>query len=184
MDKIIGLVKENLSTRIPNEIFSIFITGSRLYGFEKEDSDFDLKVYVQPTFEDIALNRMVSKEMKLENELIDGVDIKDIRYQFKELTKPSFGSLHLLSVPVYGNSLIDSRTTEQLFNNGKRNLILSMLGTFKSRQNKDTDKDRAHLSFLYETATIFFDHDVQFDFFNNEPGKTIAEISRDIRDGS
>lgn len=127
---------------------------------------------------------MISKEMKLENELIDGVDIKDIRYQFKELTKPSFGSLHLLSFPIYGKSLIDSRTIEQLFNNGKRDLILSMLGTFRSRQNKDSDKDRAHLSFLYEAATIFFDHGVQYDFFNNEPGKTITEISRGIRDGS
>lgn len=183
-DSMIELINEGLSSRIPNEIFSIYLTGSRLYGFETEDSDYDLKVYVKPTFEDIALNRMVSKQMKLENQMIDGVDIKDIRYQYKELTKPSFGSLHLLTYPIYGECLTDAWNIEQLFNNGKRNLVLSMLGTFRSRQNKDTNKDRAHLSFLLETATIFFDHEVNFDFFNNEPGGTIAEISRDIRNGS
>lgn len=166
------------------EIHSVYITGSRLYGFNKSNSDYDVKVYVFPSLEDIALNRMVSKEINYNGEYVESLDLKDYRYQYKELAKPSFGSLHLLATPIWGNSLIDSEITEKAFNGNKKNLILSMLGTFRSRQKSEELKDYSHLIFLYETSIVFSREYICFNYFNTIEAKNISNLAMQVRNGN
>lgn len=167
------------------DVQSIYLTGSRLYGFSTEESDYDFKVYVYPTCEDVVLNKMYSKEIVLDHPLCEKVDVKDWRYQYKELTKPSFNSLHLLQSPVYGNKVFGDYQIEESFTNGIRNLILSLLGTIRSRKNDDSLKSISHLYFLHKHAinlnSINF---VGFEYFRSGRSKLISERCREIRSAS
>ncbi len=166
-----------------NKVVSVYLTGSRLYGFNQENSDYDLKVYVLPTIEDIALNRMVSKQINVGINNVDKVDIKDIRYQYSELTKPNFGSLHLLELPVYGEMLFSKKSIEAAFKSGKKNLLLSLLGTFRSRQKIEGTKENAHLYFLLETAKFWWENDPVFHYFQTNKAKELAKSCVEYRNG-
>lgn len=74
--------------------------GSQNYGLDYEDSDFDTKCIITPTFKDIALNRKpISTTFIRENE--EHIDFKDIRLYIETFRKQNLNFLEILFTKYY-----------------------------------------------------------------------------------
>lgn len=142
------------------KVAALFLSGSRMYGYAKDDSDYDFVAYVFPRKEDLVSSVVVSEEMRFEEDYLDSVKVKDFRTLYKDLTKPSFNSLHLLTEPVYVDkkhsleNLLNKETVEDYFKLNKKNLLFSLAGTYHSHLEKygnkyEYDKENARLFYLY-----------------------------------
>lgn len=135
-----------------NRILMMYLTGSRLYGYYTEESDYDLVVYVMPTERELMFGKMISAQLVVGESKVDSVTVKDIRLLVKDLSKPNINTLMFLRQPIYwlesrkmsdllhGISLATSHTT----NVNRKNLAMSMLGSVK----KNKKNERVQLTML------------------------------------
>ena len=128
-----------------NRILMMYLTGSRLYGYYTEESDYDLVVYVMPTERELMFGKMISAQLAVGENKVDSVTVKDIRLIVKDLSKPNVNTLMFLRKPIYWlesrkivNLLkgIDEATKHSLDVN-RKNLSMSMLGAVRANKKKD-----------------------------------------------
>lgn len=75
-------------------ILGIFAYGSQNYKVETENSDWDTKAIIIPTFEDLVLRPPVSREIHLDNG--EHIEIKDIREIVKNFKKQNINFIEIL----------------------------------------------------------------------------------------
>ncbi|EHM3170461.1 hypothetical protein ACJX4K_002646 [Enterococcus faecalis] len=61
--------------------------------------------------------------------------------------------------------------------------MLSLLGTFRSRQKIEGTKENAHLYFLLETAKFWWENDPVFHYFQTDKAKELAKSCVEYRNG-
>ena len=76
------------------DILGIFLYGSQNYGTDTETSDVDTKAIIVPSFKDLCLSPIVSKEIHLENG--EHCEVKDIREFVKMLRKQNINFVEVL----------------------------------------------------------------------------------------
>lgn len=89
-----------LGTIPTNNIVIVAMQGSGNYGLDYENSDFDSKCIVTPTFKDIALNRKPISTTKIRvND--EHIDFKDIRLYVETFRKQNLNFLEILFTKYY-----------------------------------------------------------------------------------
>ena len=76
-------------------ILGIFAYGSQNYNFATENSDWDTKAIIVPSFEDLVLKRPVTKEVKVE-ETDEHCEVKDIREMVEMFKKQNINFIEIL----------------------------------------------------------------------------------------
>lgn len=87
-----------LQSKFGYEIFGIFLYGSQNYNLDTPESDIDTKVIIIPSFEDLVLNKPVSKTITLP---WGECDIKDVREMIKSYKKQNVNYLETLFTDYY-----------------------------------------------------------------------------------
>lgn len=89
-----------LGTISTNNIVIVAMQGSGNYGLDYENSDFDSKCIITPTFKDIALNRKPISTTKIRaND--EHIDFKDIRLYMETFRKQNLNFLEILFTKYY-----------------------------------------------------------------------------------
>lgn len=149
-----------------NKILMVYLSGSRFYGYYREDSDYDYIVYVKPTDRELIFGKMISTDIKLDNKLVDSIKVKDIRLLVNELKKPNVNTLSLLANPVYydlsvSGLVCDLKPTVRFsINENRKQVGMSVLGAV--RANKKGDRVMLTM-FLYYVSEFLIDDDNELD---------------------
>lgn len=77
-----------------NGILGIFCYGSQNYGVATENSDWDTKAIIIPSFEKMVLEKPVSKELQLYNK--EHCEVKDIREMIEMFKKQNINFIEIL----------------------------------------------------------------------------------------
>lgn len=162
LEKAVAATLEAVREEMPeNDVKLVYLTGSRLYGYAKETSDYDFVVYVAPTKRETLFNKKVNREVTVGVDMVEKVPVRNVLDLVVELRKPTVNSLHLLFAPVFyspfsatmENSLFFQGTVlpnflenldnmvETAFRNGRKNLVLSLLGTVKNEKQGERRKE-------------------------------------------
>lgn len=154
LEKAFGATLEAVREKMPNnKVVLVYLTGSRLYGYAKETSDYDFKVYVEPTERELKFNKKVSRSVAVDRDMVESVDVKSVLYLVEELKKPTVNSLHLLFKPMFLSSDLDENdflfgdskyfqfklenSVMHSFRVNRKNLGLSMLGAVKTEKQRE-----------------------------------------------
>ena len=132
-------------------LYAVYLTGSRSYGFYDEDSDYDMLAFVVPSKQDLFLGKpMVSKVVKTNNPLVEQVVVRDVRFLLNYLKKPTFNMLFLYQEPClqFGKKLFDKGDAMDGLFYGRKNFLLSLGGVYTQRVKQGTTKDKAHALYL------------------------------------
>lgn len=139
-------------------VHSVYLTGSRAYGFHTEESDYDLVAFVLPTQEDVLLGKkFVSVVRKPNLPMVEEVVVKDVRYLLDFLKKPSFNSLFMLDEPLYlsGKKFFSKEECLESFYANSPNFLNSLAGLYQQRLANPSSKNRAHALFLAKVYKAF-----------------------------
>lgn len=128
---------KTVETKLNRKVHSVYLTGSALYGVSTPESDFDFKVYVYPTFSDLCFNEKLSKEVAINENNVEHVSVRDVRFQYDELNKLSFNSAHLLHPPLLGKRLFTEEQLTQVLEERKDNFLFSLAGVSLSESKKE-----------------------------------------------
>ena len=97
-------------------ILGIFAYGSQNYKVETENSDWDTKAIIIPTYEELVMRPPVSKEIHLDNG--EHVEIKDIREIVKNFKKQNINFIEILYTEYnWVNRIYKSLWTKYFINN-------------------------------------------------------------------
>ena len=132
-------------------LYAVYLTGSRSYGFYDENSDYDMLAFVVPTKQDLFLGKsMVSKVVKTDSHLVEQVVVRDVRFLLNYLKKPTFNSLFLFQNPClqFGEKLFDQDDAMNGLLYEKKSFLLSLGGVYTQRVKLGTAKDKAHALYL------------------------------------
>lgn len=186
-ESALACVKAELAKRGYTE-YTIHLTGSRLYGFNVNQSDWDFIVFVQPRLDELVRGTSISKEIAIKGNsytsqfTLYGVD--KLWGQHGMVIKPNLSSLCLLD----SNSGMDKELQKivvESLNLNKRNLVLSIIGMCKGRLKKDknklTNKDMAHLHYWVNMVGFLLDNDITMNLFNEDKVRGFAEKAKGIR---
>lgn len=133
------------------DLYAVYLTGSRSYGFYDESSDYDMLAFVMPSKQDLFLGKpMVSKVVKTDNPLVEQVVVRDVRFLLNYLKKPTFNTLFLFQDPClqFGEKLFDKDDAVSGLLYEKKSFLLSLGGIYTQRVKKGTVKDKAHSLYL------------------------------------
>lgn len=161
---------KTVETKLNRKVHSVYLTGSALYGVSTPESDFDFKVYVYPTFSDLCFNEKLSKEVAVNENNVEHVSVRDVRFQYDELNKLSFNSAHLLHPPLLGKRLFTQEQLTQVLEERKDSFLFSLAGVSLSEsKNEDSGKKLSRMLLLENmfaavledkfTLNYFFDKD-------------------------
>lgn len=161
---------KTVETKLNRKVHSVYLTGSALYGVSTPESDFDFKVYVYPTFSDLCFNEKLSKEVAVNENNVEHVSVRDVRFQYDELNKLSLNSAHLLHPPLLGKRLFTEEQLAQVLEERKDNFLFSLAGVSLSESKKENSGKKFSRMLLLEnmftavledkfTLTYFFDKD-------------------------
>lgn len=161
---------KTVETRLNRKVHSVYLTGSALYGVSTPESDFDFKVYVYPTFSDLCFNEKLSKEVAVNENNVEHVSVRDVRFQYDELNKLSLNSAHLLHPPLLGKRLFTGEQLAQVLEERKDNFLFSLAGVSLSESKKEDSGKKLSRMLLLEnmftavledkfTLNYFFDKD-------------------------
>lgn len=134
----------------------VYLDGSRLYGLETEESDFDFQVYVEESLPYALFSPLKNMELRVDEAGVDAVKVKSF-LELGKKTKLAFNDLHLLSEPVYGNEPIYLMPyLQELVRHNWKSLVLSMLGMEKKYRLNPVNNSRVALRhFFLQTAESF-----------------------------
>ena len=168
--KLLGKVIQYLEKE-EYKVHSVYLTGSRAYGFHTEESDYDLVAFVLPTQEDVLLGKKFVSVVRKPNLLmVEEVAVKDVRYLLDFLKKPSFNSLFMLDEPLYlnGKNFFSKEESLESFYANSPNFLNSLAGIYQQRLNRSSkagtyeqrsanhsSKNRAHALFLAKVYKAF-----------------------------
>lgn len=134
------------------EVYGVFLYGSQNYGLSTDESDFDTKAIVIPSFEDLMMRKPVSKIIDFGS---GECDVKDIREMIKNYKKQNVNFVEtLFTVYSYVNPKYEKFHDELLHRRGdiarmdeRRALecMNGLLGQAKKRMTNVTDKTRAEI---------------------------------------
>jgi predicted nucleotidyltransferase len=161
---------KTVETQLNRKVHSVYLTGSALYGVSTPESDFDFKVYVYPTFSDLCFNEKLSKEVAVNENNVEHVSVRDVRFQYDELNKLSLNSAHLLHPPLLGKRLFTEEQLAQVLEERKDNFLFSLAGVSLSESKKEDSGKKLSRMLLLEnmftavledkfTLNYFFDKD-------------------------
>lgn len=161
---------KTVETQLNRKVHSVYLTGSALYGVSTPESDFDFKVYVYPTFSDLCFNEKLSKEVAVNENNVEHVSVRDVRFQYDELNKLSLNSAHLLHPPLLGKRLFTEEQLAQVLEERKDNFLFSLAGVSLSEPKKENSGKKFSRMLLLEnmftavledkfTLNYFFDKD-------------------------
>lgn len=172
-DLLVKGVKSTVKTveaKLNRKVHSVYLTGSTLYGVSTPESDFDFKVYVSPTFSDLCFNEKLSKEVAVNENNVEHVSVRDVRFQYDELNKLSLNSAHLFHPPLLGKRLFTEEQLTQVLEERKDNFLFSLAGVSLSESKKEDSGKKLSRMLLLEnmftavledkfTLNYFFDKD-------------------------
>lgn len=161
---------KTVETKLNRKVHSVYLTGSALYGVSTPESDFDFKVYVYPPFSDLCFNEKLSKEVAVNENNVEHVSVRDVRFQYDELNKLSLNSAHLLHPPLLGKRLFTEEQLAQVLEERKDNFLFSLAGVSLSESKKENSGKKFSRMLLLEnmftavledkfTLNYFFDKD-------------------------
>lgn len=161
---------KTVETQLNRKVHSAYLTGSTLYGVSTPESDFDFKVYVYPTFSDLCFNGKLSKEVAVNENNVEHVSVRDVRFQYDELNKLSLNSAHLLHPPLLGKRFFTEEQLTQVLEERKDNFLFSLAGVSLSESKKEDSGKKLTRMLLFEnmftavledkfTLNYFFDKD-------------------------
>lgn len=137
INTVLSKVKEKYPE---NKILLIYLTGSRFYGYNREDSDYDFIVYIMPTERELFFGNEISTELKINENLIDSVKVRDIRLIVKDISKPNISTLPLMGEPVFSNMKSDKfvenikMMADYSIHENKKQIGMSLLGAVRNTQ--------------------------------------------------
>lgn len=155
-----------VETKLNRKVHSVYLTGSALYGVSTPESDFDFKVYVYPTFSDLCFNEKLSKEVAVNENNVEHVSVRDVRFQYDELNKLSFNSAHLLHPPLLGKRLFTEEQLTQVLEERKDNFLFSLAGVSLSEsKNEDSGKKLSRMLLLENMFTSVLEDKFTLNYF-------------------
>lgn len=185
-------IEDLLEQTITRTISSVYVTGSRLYGVHTDDSDLDLLIYVFPTKEDIALNKMIRKDVTVNKKIwlsgnekpvmIEKVTVIDVRYLMNDISKPSFNSLHLIHPPLLGVGIFKYQTLLDAFNARRKNIILSTQALIRKQLSIDKQNTQARAAVLQNACLYAIEHGFKLNFFNAPELKEKRQEIKQLRE--
>lgn len=155
--KLLGKVIQYLEKE-EYKVHSVYLTGSRAYGFHTEESDYDLVAFVLPSQEDVLLGKKFVSVVRRPNlPMVEEVVVKDVRYLLDFLKKPSFNSLFMLDEPLYlsGKKFFSKEESLESFYANSPNFLNSLAGIYQQRLATPSSKNRAHALFLAKVYKAF-----------------------------
>lgn len=157
---------KTVETKLNRKVQSVYLTGSALYGVSTPESDFDFKVYVYPTFSDLCFNEKLSKEVAINENNVEHVSVRDVRFQYDELNKLSFNSAHLLHPPLLGKRLFTEEQLTQVLEERKDNFLFSLAGVSLSEsKNEDSGKKLSRMLLLENMFTSVLEDKFTLNYF-------------------
>lgn len=157
---------KTVETKLNRKVHSVYLTGSALYGVSTPESDFDFKVYVYPTFSDLCFNEKLSKEVAVNENNVEHVSVRDVRFQYDELNKLSFNSAHLLHPPLLGKRLFTQEQLTQVLEERKDNFLFSLAGVSLSEsKNEDSGKKLSRMLLLENMFTAVLEDKFTLNYF-------------------
>lgn len=157
---------KTVETKLNRKVHSVYLTGSALYGVSTPESDFDFKVYVYPTFLDLCFNEKLSKEVAVNENNVEHVSVRDVRFQYDELNKLSFNSAHLLHPPLLGKRLFTEEQLTQVLEERKDNFLFSLAGVSLSEsKNEDSGKKLSRMLLLENMFTSVLEDKFTLNYF-------------------
>lgn len=93
-----AMKEQYIKLRPDYEIFGIFLYGSQNYGLATPESDIDTKMIVIPSFEDLVLNKPISKTVSFPH---GKCDVKDVREMMKSYKKQNVNFIETLFTDFY-----------------------------------------------------------------------------------
>lgn len=166
---------KTVETQLNRKVHSVYLTGSALYGVSTPESDFDFKVYVYPTFSDLCFNEKLSKEVAVNENNVEHVSVRDVRFQYDELNKLSLNSAHLLHPPLLGKRLFTEEQLAQVLEERKDNFLFSLAGVSLSESKKeDSGKKLSRMLLLENMFTVVLEDKFTLNyFFNKDSSKEV-----------
>lgn len=160
---------KTVETKLNRKVHSVYLTGSALYGVSTPESDFDFKVYVYPTFSDLCFNEKLSKEVAVNENNVEHVAVRDVRFQYDELNKLSFNSAHLLHPPLLGKRLFTEEQLAQVLEERKDNFLFSLAGVSLSEsKNENSGKKLSRMLLLENMFTAVLEDKFTLKYFFNK----------------
>lgn len=157
---------KTVETQLNRKVHSVYLTGSALYGVSTPESDFDFKVYVYPTFSDLCFNEKLSKEVAINENNVEHVSVRDVRFQYDELNKLSFNSAHLLHPPLLGKRLFTEEQLAQVLEERKDNFLFSLAGVSLSEsKNENSGKKLSRMLLLENMFTAVLEDKFTLNYF-------------------
>lgn len=157
---------KTVETKLNRKVHSVYLTGSALYGVSTPESDFDFKVYVYPTFSDLCFNEKLSKEVAVNENNVEHVSVRDVRFQYDELNKLSFNSAHLLHPPLLGKRLFTEEQLTQVLEERKDNFLFSLAGVSLSEsKNENSGKKLSRMLLLENMFTAVLEDKFTLNYF-------------------
>lgn len=157
---------KTVETKLNRKVHSVYLTGSALYGVSTPESDFDFKVYVYPTFSDLCFNEKLSKEVAINENNVEHVSVRDVRFQYDELNKLSFNSAHLLHPPLLGKRLFTEEQLAQVLEERKDNFLFSLAGVSLSEsKNENSGKKLSRMLLLENMFTAVLEDKFTLNYF-------------------
>lgn len=172
--------------QFPNHtVHSVYLTGSRLYGLEHPDSDYDLRVYVTPHGNELLFGKPVSREVVVDSEMVESVKVADVRTLVTQFNGLNFNAMHLLEYPVFGEPMGGNVSShkylaERALKNNKRNLLFSMVGTTNKYLAKPDTKSLVRASYLMTLAAYLVKDNMCFGALTTLKNKGVGEHCKSL----
>ena len=141
--KLLTHYLDALETIPTNNIVVVAMQGSGNYGLDYENSDFDSKCIITPTFKDIVLNRKPISTTKIRaND--EHIDLKDIRLYIETFRKQNLNFLEILFTKYYSCPRSDFKSQwQRLLDNREKIAHMNPLRGFASMKGIAAEKYHA-----------------------------------------